>query len=90
MWTYSNWRHDDSHYTVFYDGHLPIVTWKQVALHLGIDSVYDYVKFLRDNYPSVRIQTLTGLDADLMGLSIDFYLEDDARRLAELCNERSK
>lgn len=89
MWTHSSWLSDKKWHTVYYKGFMPIHTWRQAAIHLGIDSVPEYIKFLREGYPSVRFRTLLSLDGELLGLSIDFQDEDDARRLAEFCNERS-
>ena len=94
MWTYRPWlvqaNTEQPYYSVFYQGFVPLATWKQVAIHLGIDDVVEYIQFLKENYPSVRFQKLPYVDNSFAGLSIDFSDEDDARKLAEYCNTVAK
>jgi hypothetical protein len=90
MWTYRPWlvqvNDEQPYYSVFYQGFMPVSTWKQVALHLGIDNIVEYIQFLKQNYPSARFKKLPYVDNSFIGLSIDFADEDDAKNLAEYCN----
>jgi len=90
MWTHSAWASDDKWHTVYYNGFLPISTWRQVAMHLGIDSIAEYIEFLKQSYPSVRFRSIPSINGYFMGLSIDFSDEQDAQRLAEHCNTVNK
>ena len=95
MWTHRPWLIqsdvDKPYYSVYYQGFMPMSTWRQVAVHLDIDNVAQYMVYLKDNYPSVRFTILPRADrTTFVGLSIDFSDEDDAKRLAEYCNTVAK
>jgi hypothetical protein len=60
-------------------------TWKQPAFALKIKTLYEYVKFLRDNY-DVKI-SVNFFKNNPYNLSIDFKHESEAKALADLSNK---
>lgn len=62
-------------------------SWKQPAFALKIKSLYEYVKFLKENY-SVKIAVNSFRNAPY-NLSIDFKYEAEAQAFADLSNKEA-
>lgn len=75
---------DGYRYYVTICGKTNLSVWKRPAQALKITKMFDYVKFLKDNY-DVKI-SLNIRDGKPYGYSIDFKTEADAQALADLSN----
>jgi hypothetical protein len=76
----------DYPYYVTIEGLSSIYNWREPAKTLNIQSIHDYVKFLKDNYDvSIRLNWGPRYER-MLGLHIDFKHQEQAEQLTKICN----
>lgn len=80
-------QHDkDYPYYVTIVGTSSIHNWKRTARSLKLNNVHEFVKFLKDRYDvSIRVNWGPRYQ-QVLGLNIDFKLEEQAQDLVNICN----